>query len=122
MRPVRSLSIYLLIIFLGGAWLAPGLYFLTQSAAHQFPVFEFLAKHPFPRFVNRSFLILALLGLWPFLRTLKVQQWSDVGFCSPRRHWKKSGVGFLFGFSSLAAVALLVVLSETRRINFDHST
>src|SRR6185295_13366099 len=69
MRALRALGLYLLAVFIGGALLAPGLYFLAQSFAEPF---SHLANSPFHRFVNRSLLGVALLGLWPLLRALGI--------------------------------------------------
>ena len=69
MRPLRALVIYIGVVFVGGALLAPWLYWLAQAFAHSFPK---IAAEPFNRFVNRSLLFLALAGLWPLLRALGV--------------------------------------------------
>src|SRR5258708_36886868 len=102
MRPIRALAVYILVVFVGGALLAPWLYWLAQSVAHTFP---HIAQSPFHRFVNRSLLILALAGLWPLLRSLGVTALRDVGLVRPAGHWKKVGAGFLLGLVSLAGVA-----------------
>ena len=94
MRPARSLLIYTGIVFLGGALLAPWLYWTFQWLAALLPAFRKLADNPFHRYVNRSLLALALTGLWPLLRSLGVRGWQDVGLAKPAaslRHWP---VGF----------------------------
>src|SRR2546427_11677954 len=97
MRPVKALGIYIIAVFVGGALLAPWLYWLTQSVAQGFP---HLANSPFHRFVNRSSLGLALIGLWPLLRNLGVASGRDIGLVGPARQWKKLGVGLALGFVS----------------------
>ena len=67
MRPLRALVIYIGVVFIGGALLAPWLYRLAQSVGHSFPQ---IASAPFHYFVNRSLLILALAGLWTLLCAL----------------------------------------------------
>ena len=64
MRPLRALLIYIIAVFVGGALLAPPIYWLVQSFAHAHP--EFVARHmakiataSFPRYVNRALLALA---------------------------------------------------------------
>ena len=37
MRPLRALVIYIAVVFIGGALLAPWLYRLAQAGAHSFP-------------------------------------------------------------------------------------
>ena len=102
MRPLRALVIYILVVFVGGALLAPWLYWLVQACAHEFPK---TAAQPFNRFVDRSFLILALAGLWPLLRALGVTSWRETGLVAPQGQWKKLSGGLLVGFFSLAVVA-----------------
>ena len=106
MRPLRSLIVYLLVVFIGGALLAPWLYWLTQSLAGTFP---HLAESPFHRFVNRSLLGLALLGLWPLLRSLGLRRGADVGLVSPSSQGRRWTTGFALGFLSLACVAALAL-------------
>jgi membrane protease YdiL (CAAX protease family) len=116
MRPVRSLIIFLAVVFLGGGLLAPWLFWLAQSLSHVFPT---LAKNPFHRFVNRSLLGVALIGLWPFLRNLGVRSASDVGIVQPAGQWRRLLGGFALGFGSLACVALIVLAAGARKINAD---
>ena len=114
MRPIRSLLLYVLVVFLGGALLAPPLYWLVQSCARQAPG---LAGAPFHRYVNRSLLILALLGIGPLLRSLGAKSWREVGVVKPSGQWRRFAGGFILGFCSLACVALLVLAAHARRIN-----
>ena len=95
MRPLRALVIYLVVVFIGGALLAPWLYRLAQTAAHSFPQ---IAAAPFHRFVDRSLLILALAGLWPLLRALGATSWRETGLVRLRGQWKKLFGGLLLGF------------------------
>ena len=111
MRPLPALGIYIIIVFLGGALVAPWLYWLTQSFAQTFP---HLAASPFHRFVNRSLLGLALIGLWPLLRGLRARSWRDLGLVNPTRQGKKLGTGFALGFGSLAIVALTALGTGAR--------
>jgi hypothetical protein len=107
MRAVLSLIVYLAVVFIGGALLAPGLYGWTQWGSCHFPLLTRLAAHPFHRFLGRSLLGLAVLGLWPLLRFNGMAQWRDVGFVKQ----KQTGMDFLrglaIGWASLAAAALL---------------
>jgi membrane protease YdiL (CAAX protease family) len=124
MRAVRSLLIYLAVVFLGGALLAPWLYWLLQWAAAQapgFPGLQGLANNPFHRYVNRSLLALALLGLWPLLRGLGLRSWLDIGLAKPSGQWRLLARGFLLGFCSLACVVILVLAFGVREVNADKS-
>lgn len=118
MRPLRSLLVFVAVVFLGGALLAPWLYWLVDSFSHVIPS---LSEKPFHRFVNRAILGLALIGLWPFLRSLGVRSLRDVGLVGPAGQARKLAGGFATGFLSLACVAALALLCGARKANADLS-
>src|SRR5690348_16648634 len=118
MRPLRALLIYIIAVFIGGALLAPPLYWLAQSFAHTFPK---LADAPFHRYVNRSLMTIALLGLWPLAKSLGLTSLRDIGLVSPAGQWKKLGGGFLLGLVSLAIVAGIAFAFEARQLNHKFS-
>jgi hypothetical protein len=111
MRPLRALVIYLVVVFIGGALLAPWLYWLAQTTAHWLP---HVAGTPFHRFVDRSLLLLALIGLWPLMRSLGATSWAEAGLVPPNGQWKQFSGGLLFGFASLAVVAGIALGSGNR--------
>lgn len=111
MRPLRALGIYIAVVFLGGALLAPWLCWLAQAVAHTFPR---LAHQPFHRFVNRALLIFALAGLWPLLRALGATSLREVGLRKPTAHWRTLLGGLLLGFASLALVAVVTLAAGGR--------
>ena len=111
MRPLSVLVIYIAVVFLGGALLAPWLYWLAQTGAAGFPT---LAHVPFHRFVNRSLLLLALAGLWPLLRGLGAKSAGDLGLVRPAGQWRNLFSGFLVGFISLAAAATVALVGGAR--------
>jgi membrane protease YdiL (CAAX protease family) len=102
MRALRALAIYIAVVFIGGALLAPWLYRLAQLFAHAFPQ---AASMPFHRFMDRSFLLFALAGVWPMLRSLGATSCRDIGLVPPYGQWNRLFGGMLLGFFSLAAVA-----------------
>jgi membrane protease YdiL (CAAX protease family) len=106
MRPFRALLIYLVVVFIGGALLAPWLCWLAQSCAQSIPK---IAGAPFHRFVDRALLILALAGLWPLLRAFGATSLREVGLTLPYGQSKKLFGGLLLGFFSLAIVAGMAV-------------
>ena len=112
MGPIRSLLLYVLTIFVGGALLAPGLYWLAQWTG-----VEWLMRYPFHRFVSRGMQVVALVGLWPFLRSLGVHSWSSIGVVKPATQWKRLGCGFALGFGSLALVAALPLIFGARGLD-----
>lgn len=123
MRPLRALAIYIAVVFVGGALLAPWLYWLAHFVAHEFPqlashpFFAKITHSPFHRYVDRALLGLALIGLWPLLRSLGIISLKGVGLVSPAGQWKKLGGGFLLGFISLAVVAVIALSAHARRVN-----
>ncbi|HEU5397192.1 MAG TPA: CPBP family intramembrane glutamic endopeptidase [Verrucomicrobiae bacterium] len=104
MRPLLALIIYFIIIFIGGALLAPWLYVLAQHLP-----FPHLAQAPFHRFEDRAFLILALAGVWPLLKALGARSAADFGLTLPYGQMKKFFGGVLLGFFSLAVVAAIAI-------------
>ena len=109
MRPIRSLLIYFAVVFLGGAILAPWLYWLAQWAAGHGSALSGLAANPFHRYLDRSLLGLALLCLWPLLRAAGLRRWRDAGFVRQGRTSRQILQGFFVGWASLAAVASLAL-------------
>ena len=121
MRPIRSLLIFVLVVFVGGALLAPWLYWLAQSlAAHLSGSLAFrLVNSPFHRYVNRSLLILALLGIRPLARSLGAQSFREVGLVRPAGQWSRLLGGFLLGFGSLACLAIIILALHGRALRHD---
>lgn len=99
------------VVFVGGALLAPWLYWLAQSFAGNVPK---LADAPFHRYVNRALLILALGGLWPLLKALGANAPADLGLVKPQGQGKRLFAGFSLGFGSLAIVASIAIVAGAR--------
>jgi len=110
MRPVWAVGVFLVVVFLGGALLAPWIYHLVQALAAVLPGLDGLASKPFARYLNRSLLILAIAGLWPFLRATDLASGRGLGL-GRRSDWLGQIVwGFLLGLVSLACVVFLVLI------------
>lgn len=93
MRAGTALCIYLIFVFAGAALLAPWVYFgLHELAAHS-ATFKSAAGVPLSRVVNRCLLILALVGIWPLIKTLGFRSWSEIGI----RRDHKIGLEFIHG-------------------------
>jgi membrane protease YdiL (CAAX protease family) len=116
MRPVRALLLYTIAVFLGGALIAPWLYWLAQSTMPR------LAQAPFHRFLDRSLLIVALIGIWPLLKSIGAKSTRDFGLVKPTGQWKLLANGFLLGFASLAIAACIVLAAHARSFNSAIST
>lgn len=110
--------VYFLVVFIGGAALAPWIYYLIQNIALNFTPLSELSDEPFRRFVNRCLLGLGLIGLWPFLTQMRMHSWKSLGWGdSPTfRNFGLSeiGKGFLTGFATLAAFIAISVLCGGR--------
>lgn len=114
MRSLRAWLVYLAVVLLGGALLAPWLYRAAQAAAESFPVCQSLAAKPFHRFVNRSLLGLALAGLWPLLRQCGLRSWRDLGWTSCTGRWRPVWRGVLVGFIGLGLAGGTVLIAGAR--------
>jgi membrane protease YdiL (CAAX protease family) len=114
MRPLRALVIYIVAVFVGGALLAPPLYWLLQSCAQAFPK---LAAAPFHRYVDRALLGIALVGLWPLVKNLGFNSQREIGLINPRGQEKKFLGGFFLGLVSLAVIAGLAFAFHAREWN-----
>jgi membrane protease YdiL (CAAX protease family) len=109
-RPVRALVLYLAAVFIGGALLAPWLYWAVHSLAESVPALEKISRMKFARYLNRGLLITALAGLPLFIRAAGIRSWRDVGVAPGLVRWKAFAAGFGLGFTSLAAVCAVALL------------
>ncbi len=117
MKSFQALAVYLAVVCLGAAALAPWVYLVAQKLAVQFSVFDVLAGQPFHRYVNRCLYAAALAGLWPLLRRLGLRSIREIGFANPIQNWRRAFAGFGIGFATLASVATLALLSGARQPN-----
>ena len=106
MRSVRAIILYVLCVILLGALLASWLYWLVQWLAASFSWAEWMARHPFRRIFNRSLMIVALVGLWPLMRSLGIRSWAHLGYARLPSWWRQLLVGVLLGMVSVG-VALV---------------
>lgn len=102
MKDAARLAAYFIAIVIGGALLAPILFWSAQAlAAHG--VFLFLASYDFDTFFHRAILIAAVLLLWPLLRVSNVRNSADLGL-APNPHWARD----LCAGALLSVIPLLV--------------
>lgn len=109
--------VFFLTVFVGGALLSPWLHWLLQWAAHEVPLLRRLAREPFEHVVTRSMLVVAVAGLWPFLRRIGVRSREDVGFVHPSGQWRRLGLGFVLGAGSILCAALLALTGGARQFD-----
>ena len=115
----RALGIYLVAVFAGAALIAPHLWSLVQSLAAGSPAWEGLARQPFHRYVNRCLLVLALGGLWPLVKALRLGSWQAAGFSGRNHLGRELRAGLLAGWLSLFLVAVVAVAAGARVVNPD---
>ena len=102
MKDAARLAVYFIVIVIGGALLAPVLFWSAQAlAAHG--VFLFLAKHNFDTVFHRAILVVAVLLFWPFLRFSNVRSLADLDL-APNSHWARD----LWAGALLSIIPLLV--------------
>src|SRR4051794_31309348 len=89
-RPLLALAIFLLAVFVGGALLAPWLYRAVVALAPG----SKLARTPFARYVNRSLLLMAVVGIPFYVRASGIRRWSDVGLDPRHVRWRRVAAGF----------------------------
>jgi membrane protease YdiL (CAAX protease family) len=121
MRTICLLAVYLAAVFGGGALLAPWLYWLTQWGARHWPALAGLAANPFPRFLLRAILGLAVVLLWPLLRGCGMGSGREMGLAWSGRPVRNLAAGFAIGFGSLAGAAGLAVVCGGRTVNSSRS-
>src|SRR5580704_17993447 len=93
LRPTLALLAYVCAVFIGGALLAPWLYWLAGRVA---PGSQLAAK-PFHRYLDRSLLGIALVGIWPLLRGLDLRSpWQLLRAAAPGQ-WRRLARGAALG-------------------------
>jgi len=118
---LKAILLYLFVVFAGAAILAPYLYSAVRALAAHFEWFASLTRHPFHRYVSRCLIVIALLGLWPFVQSLGIRSWRELGLRFGRRHWGEWMEGFAWGFGALALAALAAAGFGARTLDLDHT-
>ncbi len=116
MHPLRALTVYVIVVFVGAGCLSPLLWWLAHGVDSMWPGLglEWLVDHPFRRYVHRCLLVLALGGLWPLTRALGCRTWESVGF-DGRSGWERRvAVGFLAGLLGFVLLGGMEVGSSDR--------
>ncbi len=114
MRILGPWLVYLCVVVLGGALLAPWAYHAMQPAAAHLPGLRPLAEQPFHRYVNRSLLGLALLGLWPLLCRRDFMSWRELGWTGESHPGRLAVRGLVLGFAGLGLAGGLAVAAGAR--------
>lgn len=104
-------------LLIGAALLAPWTWHATQALAQADATFVSLAAHPFHRHVNRCLLILALVGLWPLMRALRIGSRRHLGLIRSHRSIEELRNGLLLGWLSLGLAAVIALSLGIRTLN-----
>jgi uncharacterized protein len=110
LKDAAKLFAYFTAVVLGGAILAPILFWSAQTAAAH-GIAAFLMKFDFESFFHRALLICALLFLWPLLRSLRIRSLTDLRLKRNPSPWRDTGVGWLLaavplGFTACALIQI----------------
>src|SRR5215831_10095831 len=117
MKDAARLAVYFIAIVMGGAILAPILFWSAQALATH-GVFPFLTRYNFDTFFHRAILIAAVLLLWPLLRISAVRGLDDLGL-APNPHWPRD-VSFGVLLSVIPLLVCGVVLIALHVYSFRH--
>ncbi len=92
---------YVAWVIVAGALLAPPLYELVRGWIEAGYMVE-IAHYRFPKYLNRAVLVVALVGLYPFLRSLGLSSWQSLGIEPNPNRWRHLGLGLSIGACGLA--------------------
>jgi len=101
MRPLRNLFIYLLVVFIGGAILAPLVYNFVQIGANHIDFLSPIAGKQFRRYLTRCMMVIAIIGLIPLFKSFGMNSLKNLGLPSIKENKSRFLYGFLFGFITL---------------------
>lgn len=108
MKDAAKLFAYFFAVVLGGALLAPVLFWSVQAAAAH-GIGAFLLRFDFESFFHRALLICALLFLWPLLRSVRIRSLADLRLRDNPRAWRDTAVGWLLAALPLSLTAIAFV-------------
>ena len=114
-KPVVFFLIYLALTLLFGALLSYPLYQLIQEAS---PQGSYLSSMPFDKVSRRAIMLAALIGLWPFVRSMNLHSWAELGFLHPPREFFRQILsGVVIGLFMLVAMVFLLLLLRVRTMD-----
>jgi membrane protease YdiL (CAAX protease family) len=105
LKDAAKLFAYFFAVVIGGALLAPPLFW----SAHRFS--SFFAKYDFESFFHRALLVCAVVFLWPLLRWLRLHSFRDLPLDKNRHALRDVAAGiFLAGIPLLVGGAVLIAI------------
>ena len=111
MRRGTTVLAFVAAVLLLGALLSPLVYHATQAAAGRFSALKPLADNPFPRFVTRTMMLLAIIGIVPLLRFTGTRI-ADLGLTPPA--WGQAASGVALGLVTIGIFVAMALLCDGR--------
>jgi uncharacterized protein len=105
LKDAAKLFAYFAAVVLGGALLAPILFWMAQAAAGR-GIAGFLMQFDFESFFHRALLVCALIFLWPLLRSLRIRSLNDLQLRRNPHGYRDAGAGWLVAAAPLAFTAI----------------
>jgi len=120
-RSLGKIFLYALFALVAGALAAPLVWHLIQflPAGGLHGYIGEIQRMPFHRYLSRSIQVVAILILWPLLRSLKIRSLEEIGLYRNPHPFRDIGVGLSAGIPSV--VMLLAALFISGAFEF-HST
>lgn len=112
-HPLIKFFCFVAVVVVGGALFSPWLYALAQWGLGAGILPQALAAFKFPKYVTRGMLVVAFVGVWPFIRWLGVRSWSELGLKPDARWMVHYALGIALGVTGLASVAVIVLATHT---------
>jgi uncharacterized protein len=120
--PLAVILLYLIVVFVGAALIAPRFYASAQFLRDISYRFNFIADVPFHRFVSRCLILLAIVGLPSLLKGLGLRSALVLGVRGGPRHCIEALQGFAWSFVALATLAALFLTFEVRVVDTAHTS
>lgn len=105
MKVITKIVAYLAVVLVGGALLAPPLYWLARAGVEVMFLPNWLSKFDFTKYFNRATLIVAIALLVPFVRWVGVRRVTDLEIEPNPRRAHDLAAGFAIGLIGLWVVA-----------------
>jgi uncharacterized protein len=106
LKDAAKLFAYFFAILIGGALLAPPLFWSGRYVS------PFFAKFDFESFFHRALLICAVAFLWPLLRWLRLHSFHDLQLTRNRHAARDVIAGFLLAGLPLSICALFLIVTR----------
>ena len=109
LHPALKLVAFVVTVVIGGALLAPPLYYAAQWGLRVGFLPDALAGFKFPKYVTRAMLVVALALIWPLVKWLGISSRAELGLERDPRWAIRFGLGLAKGALGLALVGVLLV-------------